>query len=98
MKVLITIKEDKKPKRPHQAFLRLEDTGTHLETSYAFAVKESGKGKVEIVSWLYWRNPARPVAYTTVGPQRPTDSALSINQSTFRLDRHRIIWIDQSIQ
>ena len=50
VKVLVTIKEGKKAKRPHQAFLRIEDRGSHLETSYAFAVKESGKAKVEIVS------------------------------------------------
>ena len=51
MKVLVTIKEDKKAKRPHQAFLRLEEKHSRLETSYAFVVKESGKGKVEIVSY-----------------------------------------------
>ena len=51
VKVLVTIKEDKKAKRPHQAFLRLEEKHSRLETSYAFAVKESGKGKVEIVSY-----------------------------------------------
>ena len=54
LKILVTIKEDKKPKRPHQAFLRLEHHTSHLDTSYAFAVKESGKGKVEIVSWLVY--------------------------------------------
>ena len=50
LKILVTIKEDKKPKRPHQAFLRLEHRASHLDNSYPFAVKESGKGKVEIVS------------------------------------------------
>ena len=51
LKVLITTKEDKKPKRPHQAFLRIEDTDNHLDTSFAFTVKDNGKGKAEVVSW-----------------------------------------------
>lgn len=48
LKVLLTTKEDKKAKRPHQAFLRLCDPNTLLDTSFPLAVKENGKGKVEI--------------------------------------------------
>lgn len=51
LKVLLTVQEDKKPKRPHQAFLHITEPTTGLETSYALAVKENGKGKVELVSF-----------------------------------------------
>ncbi|MCJ1258983.1 hypothetical protein MMC24_006817 [Lignoscripta atroalba] len=48
LKIIITTQEDKKSKRPHQAFLLVKDSTTGLETSYSFSVKESGKGKVEL--------------------------------------------------
>ena len=50
--MLLTAKEDKKAKRPHQAFLRLEDPKSGLDTSYALTVKDTGKGKIEIVRSL----------------------------------------------
>ena len=52
LKVLLTAQENKKGKRPHQAFLLFKDSDSGLETSYPFSVKESGKGKIEIVSPL----------------------------------------------
>ncbi|MCJ1225333.1 hypothetical protein MMC12_001982 [Toensbergia leucococca] len=48
LKVLLTAQENKKGKRPHQAFLLFKDSDSGLETSYPFSVKESGKGKIEI--------------------------------------------------
>ncbi|KAI4135334.1 MAG: hypothetical protein LQ347_000753 [Umbilicaria vellea] len=48
LKVLLTVQENKKPKRPHQAFLHITEPTTGLETSYALAMKENGKGKVEL--------------------------------------------------
>ena len=51
LKILLTAQEDKKPKRPHQAFLQLTEPTTGLETSYALAAKENGKAKVELVSF-----------------------------------------------
>jgi oligosaccharyltransferase complex subunit delta (ribophorin II) len=48
LKILLTAKEDKKSKRPHQAFLLVEDLASGLDTSFPLAVKENGKGKVEI--------------------------------------------------
>lgn len=48
LKVLLTAKEDKKAKRPHQAFLRIYDPKSLLDTSFPLSVKENGKGKVEI--------------------------------------------------
>lgn len=50
LKILLTAKEDRTAKRPHQAFLLIKDPATSLETSYALSVKGNGKGKVELVS------------------------------------------------
>lgn len=52
LKVVLTAKEDRKPKRPHQAFLRLEDQKSGLDTSFALTVRENGKGKLELVRSL----------------------------------------------
>lgn len=52
LRIILTTREDRKAKRPHQAFLNLKDPKSNLETSYAFQVKESGKGKVELVSYV----------------------------------------------
>lgn len=54
LKIILTTQEGKTAKRPHQAFLEIKDVNTGLETSYAFSVKESGKGKVELVSRWPW--------------------------------------------
>ncbi|KAI4126324.1 MAG: hypothetical protein LQ338_003801 [Usnochroma carphineum] len=48
LKLLLTTTEDKKPKRPHQAFLLLREPKTNLDTSFPLSVKESGKGKLEL--------------------------------------------------
>lgn len=49
LKILLTVKEDKKVKRPHQVFLLLEDPSSGLDTSFPLSVKENGKAKVELV-------------------------------------------------
>ncbi|EME48714.1 hypothetical protein DOTSEDRAFT_67675 [Dothistroma septosporum NZE10] len=48
LKVLLTTKEGKTGKRPHQAFLILQDPDTGLEESFTFNVKENGKAKVDV--------------------------------------------------
>ncbi|KIX06962.1 uncharacterized protein Z518_04938 [Rhinocladiella mackenziei CBS 650.93] len=48
LKVVLTTQEGKSAKRPHQAFLLLQDTTSKLDVSYPFSVKESGKAKVEL--------------------------------------------------
>ncbi|MCJ1378117.1 hypothetical protein MMC17_001213 [Xylographa soralifera] len=48
LKIILTTKEGKTARRPHQAFLNLKDAGTGLETSFAFTVKDSGKAKLEL--------------------------------------------------
>ncbi|KAH0533954.1 hypothetical protein FGG08_007436 [Glutinoglossum americanum] len=49
LKIILTAVEGKTPKRPHQALLLVKDADAGLETSYPFSVKESGKGKVDLV-------------------------------------------------
>ena len=49
LKVLLTVKEDRKAKQPHQVFLLVQDTVTRLDTSFALSVKDNGKAKVELV-------------------------------------------------
>ncbi|KAF2840511.1 hypothetical protein M501DRAFT_931581 [Patellaria atrata CBS 101060] len=48
LKVILTTTEGKKSKKPHQAFLALNDPTTGLEESYPFSVKDNGKAKVDL--------------------------------------------------
>lgn len=50
LKLLLTATEGKKAKRPHQAFLLLREPKSDLDTSFPLSVKNSGKGKVELVN------------------------------------------------
>ncbi|KAL2061290.1 hypothetical protein VTL71DRAFT_7563 [Oculimacula yallundae] len=47
LKIVLSATEDGKAKRPHQAFLLLQDQVTGLEATFPFTVKENGKGKVD---------------------------------------------------
>ena len=49
LKILLTTKEDNNAKRPHQTFLLVKDPKSKLDTSFVLQVKESGKGKIELV-------------------------------------------------
>lgn len=51
LKIVLTATEDRAAKRPHQAFLLVRDQDTGLEATFPFSVKESGKGKVDFVSF-----------------------------------------------
>jgi hypothetical protein len=67
LKVVLTAKENGKAKRPHQAFLVLQETETGLEAPFPLTTKENGKAIVDIVrlspcpynpsilSWLTFR-------------------------------------------
>lgn len=55
LKVVLTTQDGKAAKRPHQAFLLLQDPTTKLDVSYPFSVKESGKAKVELVGYICCR-------------------------------------------
>ncbi|KAI1396643.1 Dolichyl-diphosphooligosaccharide--protein glycosyltransferase subunit Swp1 [Hypoxylon fuscum] len=48
LKVLLTVQENGKGKRPHQAFLVLRQQGTTLEAPFPLTVKENGKASVEV--------------------------------------------------
>ena len=47
-KITLTTKDNGKEKRPHQAFVLLQDVETGLEAPYPLTVKDSGKGVVQI--------------------------------------------------
>lgn len=49
LKVALTTTEGRSGKRPHQAFLSLSEQETGLQDSFGFSVKETGKGKLDIV-------------------------------------------------
>lgn len=49
LKVLLTAQDGKTGKKPHQAFLTLQETENGLEESFAFSVKDNGKAKVDVV-------------------------------------------------
>lgn len=49
LKIIVTATEGKTGKRPHQAFLTFQEQNTGLEESFAFSLKNNGKGKVEVV-------------------------------------------------
>ncbi|KAF2754417.1 hypothetical protein EJ05DRAFT_141004 [Pseudovirgaria hyperparasitica] len=48
LRIVLTTTEDKKAKRPHQAFLTLTEPSSGLEESFPLTLKENGKGKVEV--------------------------------------------------
>lgn len=50
LKVALTATEGKTGKRPHQAFLTFTEQSTGLEESFAFNVRDNGKGKLDVVS------------------------------------------------
>lgn len=49
LKIVLTATEGKTGKKPHQAFLTLQDPSTGVEESFPFSLKDNGKGKVEVV-------------------------------------------------
>jgi oligosaccharyltransferase complex subunit delta (ribophorin II) len=49
LKIVITAKENGKGKRPHQAFLVLQEPTTGLEAPFPLTTKENGKATVDIV-------------------------------------------------
>ncbi|EEH47008.1 uncharacterized protein PADG_03106 [Paracoccidioides brasiliensis Pb18] len=48
LKLSLTTQEDHSAKRPHQAFLLLEDLDTGLDLSYPLNARESGKARLEL--------------------------------------------------
>lgn len=97
LKVLLTAKEDKKAKRPHQAFLRLEDRASGLETSYALAVKDNGKGKLEFVG-----SPSRSRSNLLLIPvldsKGSSSSIVDSFWSSFCVSNNSLIWLVKAIQ
>lgn len=48
LKVILTVTNGKKPRKPHQAFLTITNPASGLEESYPFSIKETGKAKVDL--------------------------------------------------
>ncbi|QDS69028.1 hypothetical protein FKW77_009666 [Venturia effusa] len=48
LKIILTVTNGGKGRKPHQAFLTIADPTTGLEESYPFVVKDSGKAKVDL--------------------------------------------------
>ncbi|KAE9968164.1 hypothetical protein BLS_005982 [Venturia inaequalis] len=48
LKVILTVTNGGKGRKPHQAFLTITDPASGLEESYPFTVKDSGKAKVDL--------------------------------------------------
>jgi len=95
LKLVLTTLDGSTAKRPHQAFLTLTEPTTGLEESFVFNVKDSGKGKVDLVchisQWL-------PAPLTHPVSQRPTPPILDIREANPRIDRHWIIRFLRAIQ
>lgn len=53
LKVVLTAKENGKGKRPHQAFLLLQETETGLEAPFPLTTKDNGKATVEVVGRIH---------------------------------------------
>lgn len=49
LKVILTVTNGGKGRKPHQAFLTITDPTSGLEESYPFTVKDTGKAKVDLV-------------------------------------------------
>lgn len=49
LKLVATILDGKTAKKPHQAFLILQETDSGLEEAFALTVKDNGKAKLDIV-------------------------------------------------
>lgn len=58
LKILLTINEGKKASQPHQAFLLLREPRSNLDTSFPLSIKDSGKGKLELVCSIRWKLPS----------------------------------------
>jgi hypothetical protein len=71
LKIVLTTTEGKTGKKPHQAFLTLHDPTTGLEESFPFSIKESGKGKVEVVSEKNNCNHPKEWQVANIHPPRP---------------------------
>lgn len=53
LKIILTAKEGANAKRPHQAFLTLQETESGLEAPFVFTTKENGKATVDLVRHLH---------------------------------------------
>lgn len=95
LKLQLTTVDGKKSQRPHQAFLTLTDSATGLEESFVLSVKESGKGKVDLVC-----KPTQllPTSLMFEDPQGPSTPIPHFREADRRIHCHWLFWIIYAIQ
>lgn len=96
LKLLLTTVDGKSAKRPHQTFLTLTDPTTGLEESFVFSVKESGKGKVDLVGH-HTRDHSEPML-TPIGSQRPTPPIPHVLKAYRCFNRYWLVWLVPALQ
>ncbi|KAI4099569.1 MAG: hypothetical protein LQ345_007482 [Seirophora villosa] len=78
LKLLLTATEGKKARRPHQAFLLLREPKSDLDTSFPLSVRESGKGKLELVFWSTGQESHKDLPTQFLTEQRTLSASLII--------------------
>jgi hypothetical protein len=84
LKLLLTAVDGNTAKRPHQAFLTLTDPTTGLEESYVLNMKDSGKGKVDLVCHCSITGRMKLTNNRSRKKTFPTNSSLPLSQSKLR--------------
>jgi hypothetical protein len=95
LKLLLTTVDGKTAKRPHQAFLTLTDPTTGLEESFVFNVKDSGKGKVDLVRYQINASWTTLISAVSERPPPPVPYFLEANH---RLNCHWVVWLIHALQ
>jgi hypothetical protein len=95
LKLLLTTVDGKTATRPHQAFLTLTEPTTGLEESFVLSVKESGKGKVDLVC-----SAAQSLngTLTSAVSQRSTPPIPHFLETDRGLDCNRVFWLFHALQ
>lgn len=95
LKVILTTQEGKSAKRPHQAFLLLQDPITNLDISYPLSVKDSGKAKMELVRSTEAPSRMALALVTNIyatDPERLARSTVAKLFPTLCKHSHRLLW------
>lgn len=53
LKITLTTTDGRSGKKPHQAFLTLSEQDRGLQEAFGFSVKDTGKGKLDVVRPRY---------------------------------------------
>lgn len=97
LKISITATEDKSPKRPHQAFLTLQDATTGAEDAFPFIIKDTGKGKIELVCITLTSSQAQLLTFM-IDTQGPSHSIPQHRQTSQSQYHPRVLWLLYTIR